>query len=66
MPLKFADFETWTKQFLAVAPARREVRERRRAELEANFHRLAEARDGAFRFEQPARVNLLRKRLLQP
>jgi SAM-dependent methyltransferase len=66
VPLKFASFAEWTQHFLAVDPARREVLDRRRGELEANFHRLAEARDGAFRFAQPARLNLLRKRLLQP
>jgi SAM-dependent methyltransferase len=64
VPLKFASFEDWTKHFLAVDPARHEVLRRRRAELEERFRRLAETRDGAFRFAQPARLNLLRKRAL--
>jgi SAM-dependent methyltransferase len=66
VPLKYASFEDWTKHFLAVDPARREVLDGRRGELEANFHRLADTRDGSCRFEQPARINLLRKRALPP
>jgi SAM-dependent methyltransferase len=64
VPLRFSSFEEWTKHFLAVDPARREVLERRRAELAERFERLAQRQGGAFHFEQPARLNLLRKRAL--
>jgi hypothetical protein len=61
-PLKFADFAAWEKSMLAAAPSRKATLDARRAELQASFRRLAEKAEDGFRFDQPIRVNLLRKR----
>jgi len=61
-PLQFADFAAWEKAMLAAAPSRKATLDAHRVELEASFRRLAEKAEDGFRFDQPIRVNLLRKR----
>jgi ubiquinone/menaquinone biosynthesis C-methylase UbiE len=59
--IRFADFEAFHQRQIAVAPARAAVLEERQGELRTAFeHHGRKAEDGWW-FEQPMRINLLRK-----
>jgi ubiquinone/menaquinone biosynthesis C-methylase UbiE len=61
-PLAFKDFESFEARMIAVDPARAGVVAEHRASLHAAFERSAEATPDGFRFYQPTRINLFRKR----
>ena len=61
VPLGFPDYETFERRLLAVDAGRRPVAEALRPSLAAAFAASATKRDGLYCFENPARVNLLRK-----
>lgn len=60
--VSFDGFDAFAARVAAVDPDRRARLEARREALSRAFHAAAERRDGAFRFDQPARLDLLRKK----
>jgi ubiquinone/menaquinone biosynthesis C-methylase UbiE len=60
-PFRYASYEAWKTHMLRVAPERADAVAARDQELAEGFAAIGEARDGAVWFEQPSRLNLLRK-----
>jgi ubiquinone/menaquinone biosynthesis C-methylase UbiE len=60
-PVRLDDYEGFANRMAGVDPTRSTLIRDRDAELRALFDSVAERREGAFWFDQPIRVNLLRK-----
>jgi SAM-dependent methyltransferase len=60
-PVKYESFEQLRGHLLAVDERRRPALNAQRAAMCQKFERAAERRDGAFWFEQPSRLDLLRR-----
>lgn len=60
-PIKYASFAAWRENFLAIDPARQKMLDGKEAELEAAFEATADRSAGDFRFNQPARLNLMKR-----
>ena len=60
-PYKYESFEAFRDGIVAVDEGRKAKVEALDADLRRGFEAVAEARDGAFWFTQPCRLNLLRK-----
>ena len=60
-PVKHDDFQSFTDRMVGIDPTRRSLLQQRDEELRALFEQVGERRDGAIWFDQPARINLLRK-----
>lgn len=61
-PLGFKSFEAFEARTIAVDPVRAAVVAEHRAALAQKFEAAAEAAEDGYRFYQPARINLFRKR----
>ncbi|MBF0375732.1 MAG: methyltransferase domain-containing protein [Alphaproteobacteria bacterium] len=55
------DFASFKDRIVSANPERETLFDAHAADLEAEFRRLAQSGEGGFSFEQPIRVNLLRK-----
>jgi SAM-dependent methyltransferase len=60
-PMTFADYEAFRDRNVRINPKRRPIVERLDGELRARFARLGVLTPEGFSFDQPIRVNLLRK-----
>jgi SAM-dependent methyltransferase len=61
-PVKYKDFAQFRDRMIAVDVSRRTKVEALERELRDGFEKLAERRDGAYWFDQPCRLNLLRRK----
>ncbi len=61
--MTFANYEAFRERNVRIDPTRRPIVERLDAELRARFQRLGRPTSEGFGFDQPMRVNLLRKAL---
>lgn len=60
-PFQYESFAACKANMLSIDDARRAAFEARESDLAAGFAAIAERRDGAFWFDQPSRLNLLRR-----
>lgn len=58
-PVRLESFEAFAARMGRIDAARKAAVAEKEPVLRALFHRLAEARDGAFHFDQPARLTIL-------
>ena len=60
-PFQYESFAACKTNMLSIDNSRRAAFEAREAELAAGFEAIADQRDGAYWFDQPSRLNLLRR-----